>query len=80
MKLQYLFAGILVSCSGIILTIYSYRLFRSKKRVFIGLLSMIMGLIMLFLGIIGIIKYELDGVNCLLTGITASFFMKKRQE
>lgn len=32
---------------------------------------------MLLFGFIGIVTNELDGINCLLTGMTASFFLKK---
>lgn len=80
---QYYIAGALDIIAGCIILYFAFKIYKqyklrkSRRSRFLLILSVFVGLCQLALGIIGICKNTLDGVNLLTFGITWSFIMSR---
>ncbi len=70
-------AGALCVIAGFMMLYQCYKLRKVKKSMTVQILSIVISVCMMILGSIGIYKNTLDGVNYLLVGIVACWFMKK---
>lgn len=72
-------AGALAIMAGFMMSYQCYKLRKAKKGITIQIFSIAIGVCLFVLGNIGIYKNTLDGVNILLVGIVACWFMKKNK-
>ncbi|MBO5615458.1 MAG: hypothetical protein J5932_04970 [Prevotella sp.] len=72
-------AGALAIVAGIMVLYRSYKYYKAKKNIIVQTLIITIGICILISGCIGIYKNTLDGVNILLVGIVACWFMKKNK-